>query len=69
MQVSKGLFQEYSLPNGRKCFMYYNSGSVMDEAEVPPLWPPARPTTVPLALQQTMPLAQVLGLMSKPPGR
>jgi hypothetical protein len=34
LQVSKGLFTEYSLPNGRKAFMYYNSGSAMDEAEV-----------------------------------
>lgn len=34
LQVSKGLFKEYRLPNGRKAFMYYNSGSAMDEAEV-----------------------------------
>ncbi|WIA12059.1 hypothetical protein OEZ85_012136 [Tetradesmus obliquus] len=67
-KVSKGLFKEYQLPNGRKAFMYYNSGSAMDEAEVPALWPPARPTTVPLALQQSMPLAQVLSVMAKPPG-
>lgn len=35
---------------------------------MPALWPPARPTTVPLALQQSMPLAQVLSVMAKPPG-
>lgn len=36
--------------------------------QVPALWPPPRPTTVPLALQQSMPLAQVLSVMAKPPG-
>ena len=30
--------------------------------------PPPRPTTVPQALQQSMPLAEVLNLISKPPG-
>ena len=30
--------------------------------------PPPRPSTVPAALQQTMPLADVLNLISKPPG-
>eukprot|EP00879_Flechtneria_rotunda_P024201 GHRR01025649.1.p1 GENE.GHRR01025649.1~~GHRR01025649.1.p1 ORF type:complete len:986 (+),score=357.96 GHRR01025649.1:892-3849(+) len=67
-KVSQGLFTEYSLPNGRKAFMYYNGGNVMDEAEVGPVWPPSRPTTVPMALQQQMPLAHVLTVMAKPPG-
>lgn len=40
----------------------------MDEAEVGPVQPPARPTTVPLALQQSMPLASVMELIAKPPG-
>ncbi len=30
--------------------------------------PPPRPSTVPQALQQTMPLANVLNLIAKPPG-
>jgi hypothetical protein len=58
-QVSEGLFNSYSLPNGRTAYLYCNAGSAMDEAEVGPVLPPARPTTVPLALQQSMPLAQV----------
>lgn len=68
-KVSEGLFTEYQLPNGRKAFMYYNGGGIMDEAEVPPVTPPPRPTTVPLALQQSMPLATVLDVIAKPPGR
>jgi hypothetical protein len=35
---------------------------------VEPVQPPPRPTTVPLALQQHMPLAEVLDVIAKPPG-
>lgn len=49
--------------------MFYSAGSVVDEVEVGPVWPPARPTSVPLALQQSMPLARVLGVIAKPPGK
>jgi hypothetical protein len=69
LQVGEGLFQVYNLPNGRQAFMYYDAGNTMDEADVKPLWPPPRPTTVPLALQQSMPLANVLGSIAKPPGK
>lgn len=41
----------------------------MDEAEIGPVQPPPRPTTVPLALQQSMPLAEVLDFIAQPPGR
>jgi hypothetical protein len=41
----------------------------MDEAEMGPVAPPPRPTTVPLALQQSMPLAEVLDVIAQPPGR
>lgn len=67
-QVSEGLFTQYQLPNGRTAFLYYNAGSAMDEAEFAPVAPPVRPTTVPLALQQSMPLANVMSLIAKPPG-
>lgn len=40
----------------------------MDEAEFAAVQAPERPTTVPLALQQSMPLAQVMDLIAKPPG-
>lgn len=66
--MSEGLFTEYQLPNGRTAFLYYNAGTAMDEAEFAPVQPPERPTTVPLALQQSMPLAQVMSLIAKPPG-
>jgi hypothetical protein len=69
VQVGEGLFTTYQLPNGQAAYMYYNAGSAMDEAEVAPVLPPPRPTTVPLALQQGMPLAQMLAVMAKPPGR
>jgi len=68
MQVSEGLFSQYQLPNGRTAFLYYNAGSAMDEAEFAAVQAPERPTTVPLALQQSMPLAQVMDLIAKPPG-
>jgi hypothetical protein len=42
---------------------------MMDEAEIGPVDPPPRPTTVPLALQQAMPLAEVLDFIAQPPGR
>jgi hypothetical protein len=67
-QVSEGLFSEYQLPNGRTAFLYYNAGTAMDEAGFAPVQPPMRPTTVPLALQQSMPLANVMSLIAKPPG-
>lgn len=41
---------------------------MMDEAEIGPVLPPPRPTTVPLALQQSMPLAEVLAFIAQPPG-
>lgn len=67
-QVSDGLFTRYQLPNGRTAFLYCNAGAAMDEAEFAAVQPPVRPTTVPLALQQSMPLAQVMSLIAKPPG-
>ena len=66
--MSEGLFTQYQLPNGRTAFLYYNAGSAMDEAEFPAVSPPIRPTTVPLALQQSMPLASIMSLIAKPPG-
>jgi hypothetical protein len=68
LQVSEGLFTQYQLPNGRTAFLYYNAGSAIDEAEFPAVQPPVRPTTVPLALQQSMPLASIMSLIAKPPG-
>ena len=68
-RVGEGLFTEYTLPNGKKAFMYCDGGSAMDEAEIGPVQPPPRPTTVPLALQQSMPLAEVLDFIAQPPGR
>eukprot|EP00198_Chlamydomonas_reinhardtii_P003541 XP_001692877.1 flagellar associated protein [Chlamydomonas reinhardtii] len=50
-RVSDGLFPSYILPNGKRAHMYYNGGTLLDEA-----------------LQQTMPLANVLNLIAKPPG-
>lgn len=47
---------------------YYNSGVMLDEMSVDAVVPPPRPSTVPQALQQTMPLADVLNLIAKPPG-
>ena len=53
------LFPSYQLPSGKKAFFYYAAGRMVDEVAVPPCDPPPRPTSVPQALQQTMPLAQV----------
>lgn len=36
--------------------------------QVEPVTPPPRPSTVPLALQQHMPLGVVLDIIAKPPG-
>jgi len=47
---------------------YYNGGVLLDEVAVDAVQPPPRPSTVPQALQQTMPLADVLNLIAKPPG-
>jgi len=47
---------------------YYNGGLLLDEVAVDPVQPPPRPSTVPQALQQAMPLADVLNLIAKPPG-
>jgi hypothetical protein len=50
----------HSIPTG---------GAIMDEAAIDAVEPPPRPTTVPLALQQSMPLAEVLEFIAQPPGR
>ncbi|KAK9825957.1 hypothetical protein WJX74_001162 [Apatococcus lobatus] len=65
-RVYENLFPSYQLPNGKKAFFYYAAGRMVDEVVVPPCDPPARPTSVPQALQQTMPLAQVLENISNP---
>lgn len=67
-KVSDGLFPSYILPNGKRAHMYYNGGALLDEVSVEAVVPPPRPSTVPQALQQTMPLANVLNLIAKPPG-
>ena len=67
-RVCNGLFPHYNLPNGKKTYMYYNGGTMLDEVHVEAVLPPPRPSTVPQALQQTMPLADVLNLIAKPPG-
>ncbi|DBA90981.1 TPA: hypothetical protein ACH3X2_004190 [Trebouxia sp. C0005] len=67
-QVLANLFPYYRLPNGKKAYYYYDAGVVVDEVEVLPSDPPQRPTSVPQALQQNMPLASVLNSISKPPG-
>jgi hypothetical protein len=41
---------------------------MLDEVAVDAVQPPPRPSTVPQALQQAMPLADVLNLIAKPPG-
>jgi hypothetical protein len=33
-RVGEGLFEAYSLPNGKKAFMYYTAGPLVDEVEV-----------------------------------
>jgi hypothetical protein len=33
-RVGEGLFEAYSLPNGRQAFMYYTAGPLVDEVEV-----------------------------------
>lgn len=68
-RVSAQLFPDYVLPNGKKAFYYYDSGSMVNEVDILPLPPPDPPTSVPAALQQAMPLANVLHQVAKPPGR
>lgn len=41
---------------------------MQSEHEVPPPVPPAKPNSVPGALQQSMPLADVMDVIAKPPG-
>eukprot|EP00798_Chlamydomonas_sp_ICE-L_P023775 gene23775-9334_t len=67
-KVCQGMFPSYQLPNGKQTYMYYNGGTLLDEVQVDAVQPPPRPTTVPEALQQSMPLADVLALIAKPPG-
>ena len=62
------MFPAYQLPNGKQAYMYYDGGMMLDECHVDAVSPPPRPSTVPQALQQTMPLADVLNLIAKPPG-
>jgi len=67
-RVCEGMFPSYQLPNGKMAYMYYNGGLLLDEMAVDAVQPPPRPSTVPQALQQAMPLADVLNLIAKPPG-
>eukprot|EP00892_Ulva_mutabilis_P009697 jgi/Ulvmu1/709/UM010_0081.1 len=67
-RVHRDLFPVYQMPNGQMAFMYYNAGRVQSEQEVPAPSPPAKPNSVPGALQQSMPLADVMDVIAKPPG-
>eukprot|EP00891_Asterochloris_glomerata_P005689 jgi/Astpho2/5689/fgenesh1_pg.00079_%23_100_t len=67
-RVFSDLFPDYRLPNGMKAFCYYDAGVLVDEVEVQAAEPPERPTSVPQALQQNMPLASVLDSVARPPG-
>lgn len=68
-RVSTKLFPDYTLPNGKSTFYYYDCGSMINEFEMEAISPPKPPSSVPAALQQAMPLAEVLDLVAKPPGR
>lgn len=48
--------------------MAFDAGVLVDEVEVQAAEPPERPTSVPQALQQNMPLASVLDSVARPPG-
>ena len=52
------------LPSGRSAC----SLLLQDEEEVDALPPPAKPSSVPAALQSSMPLATVMDVIAKPPG-
>eukprot|EP00803_Ostreobium_quekettii_P006066 evm.model.scf_440.5 EVM.evm.TU.scf_440.5 scf_440:34312-38159(-) len=67
-RFSKDLFTGYDLPNGRKAFCYFDGGSMINEAEMGPMPLPEKPTSVPAALQQSMPLTGILNQIAKPPG-
>lgn len=67
-RVSDGLFPAYSLPSGRSVFYHYSDGSVINEQAVERIPPPERPNSIPAALQQGMPLTNVLNVIAKPPG-
>lgn len=67
-KVSEGLFPAYSLPSGRSVFYHYSDGSVINEQAVEKIPPPERPNSIPAALQQGMPLTNVLNVIAKPPG-
>lgn len=67
-RVSQGLFDSYTLPNGKHVHYHYSDGSVVNEQEITKLDIPARPTSIPTALQEGMPLTQILDVVAKPPG-
>ena len=56
------------LPHALMSFIADSLHSIPQQVHVDAVLPPPRPTTVPQALQQSMPLAEVLNLISKPPG-
>ncbi|KAK3240538.1 hypothetical protein CYMTET_49627 [Cymbomonas tetramitiformis] len=65
-KVYKGLFPEYTLPNGKMTHYYYQQGGIVDEAEVLLRAPPCRPTTLKSALQHAIPLDIMLTEVTKP---
>ena len=67
-RVSAGLFDNYALPSGKSVFYHYTDGSLANEREFDPLPTPPRPTSIPTALQQGMPLTHILDIIAKPPG-
>lgn len=68
-KVYNKLFDDYILPNGKRAYYYYQGGSLVHEIEVPRMPPPEKPLSIPAALQQGMPLTEVLNIIAKPPGR
>ncbi|MEW5317782.1 MAG: hypothetical protein WDW38_009052 [Sanguina aurantia] len=46
-RVGNGLYPSYDLPNGKKTYMYYSGGSLLDELHIDAVTPPPRPSSVP----------------------
>eukprot|EP00873_Tetraselmis_striata_P034657 jgi/Tetstr1/454921/TSEL_041784.t1 len=66
--VYQDLFPAYQLPNGKRAHFYFQGGSLVDEVEVLLPAPPARPSSIPSALQRQFPMTDVLSKISRPPG-
>ncbi|GAX83592.1 hypothetical protein CEUSTIGMA_g11017.t1 [Chlamydomonas eustigma] len=63
-KVGEGLYPAYQLPNGKQMYVYYDGGQLVDEVHVDDARAPGKPVTIAQALQDSLPVSDLLGQLT-----